>query len=112
VALRSGIPVEIVIDQLKGIGGSRSVGFGPNRVTSLPDGIAKILQRHYFPDENGNGHSIAAETPAAPSAPVALTPRPALPVSKPQGDLCPECGNTTLMHVEGCKKCPCGYSEC
>src|SRR5205085_7195617 len=31
VALRAGIPVEIVIDQLKGIGGSRAVGFGPNR---------------------------------------------------------------------------------
>jgi ribonucleoside-diphosphate reductase alpha chain len=110
VALRSGIPVEIVIDQLKGIGGSRSVGFGPNRVTSLPDGIARILQRHYFPDTNGNGH--AAEVPDAESAPLAPAPRPALPVSKPQGDLCPECGNTTLMHVEGCKKCPCGYSEC
>jgi ribonucleoside-diphosphate reductase alpha chain len=110
VALRSGIPVEIVIDQLKGIGGSRSVGFGPNRVTSLPDGIARILQRHYFPDTNGNGH--AAEAPDAENAPPALAPRLALPVSKPQGDLCPECGNTTLMHVEGCKKCPCGYSEC
>ncbi len=110
VALRSGIPVEIIIDQLKGIGGSRSVGFGPNRVTSLPDGIAKMLQRHYFPDENGNGH--AAPAPVAASAPPILTPRKAVPVSKPQGDLCPECGNTTLMHVEGCKKCPCGYSEC
>ena len=110
VALRSGIPVEIVIDQLKGIGGSRSVGFGPNRVTSLPDGIARILQRHYFPD--ANGHGPAAEAPDAENAPPALAPRLALPVSKPQGDLCPECGNTTLMHIEGCKKCPCGYSEC
>ena len=29
------------------------------------------------------------------------------------GDLCPECGNSTLLNVEGCKKCHfCGYSKC
>jgi ribonucleoside-diphosphate reductase alpha chain len=33
----------VIIDQLKGIGGMRPVGFGVNRVTSLPDAIAKAL---------------------------------------------------------------------
>ena len=29
------------------------------------------------------------------------------------GDLCPECGNSTLMFTEGCRKCyQCGHSEC
>jgi ribonucleoside-diphosphate reductase alpha chain len=29
------------------------------------------------------------------------------------GDLCPECGQATLLNIEGCKKCiNCGYSEC
>jgi ribonucleoside-diphosphate reductase alpha chain len=29
-----------VVSQLSGIGGGRSLGFGPNRVRSLPDGVA------------------------------------------------------------------------
>ena len=29
------------------------------------------------------------------------------------GDLCPDCGQATLLNIEGCKKCiNCGYSEC
>ena len=28
-------------------------------------------------------------------------------------DLCPECGQATLMHEEGCRHCTsCGYSKC
>jgi len=28
-------------------------------------------------------------------------------------DICPSCGEVTLVHEEGCKKCyGCGYSEC
>ena len=36
-----------VVDQLAGIGGSRAVGFGENRVRSLPDAVAKILTMHF-----------------------------------------------------------------
>ena len=32
-----------LVNQLRGIGGSKSVGFGPNRVRSLPDAVAKAL---------------------------------------------------------------------
>ena len=35
-----------VSHQLGGIGGGRSLGFGPNRVRSLPDGIGQILERY------------------------------------------------------------------
>jgi len=29
------------------------------------------------------------------------------------GDLCPECGDATLVNTEGCRRCySCGYSEC
>ncbi len=111
IALRSGIPVEILIEQLRGIGGSRSVGFGQQRVLSVPDAIAKLLQQHYFPEESGISPVVPAAQPAAVVKVVATVPRRLVP-SKPLGDLCPECGNTTLMHVEGCKKCPCGHSEC
>ena len=111
IALRSGIPVEILIEQLRGIGGSRSVGFGQQRVLSVPDAIAKLLQQHYFPEESGVNPVVPAAIPAAVVQVTAKAPRRLAP-SKPLGDLCPECGNTTLMHVEGCKKCPCGHSEC
>ena len=32
--------------QLSGIGGGRSLGFGPNRVRSLPDGVAQVLAEY------------------------------------------------------------------
>ncbi|MFN3492821.1 MAG: ribonucleoside-diphosphate reductase, adenosylcobalamin-dependent, partial [Anaerolineales bacterium] len=42
---------EIVV-QLIGIGGGRSLGFGPNRVRSLPDGIGQVLDG-YLNEKNG-----------------------------------------------------------
>src|SRR3989344_422736 len=36
-----------VVAQLIGIGGARSIGFGKDRVRSLPDAIAKVLSLHY-----------------------------------------------------------------
>lgn len=42
-----------VVAQLVGIGGARSVGFGENRVRSLPDAVAKILSRHFEFRVNG-----------------------------------------------------------
>ena len=42
-----------VVAQLTGIGGARSVGFGENRVRSLPDAVAKVLARHYAFKVNG-----------------------------------------------------------
>lgn len=35
-----------IVSELSGIGGARSVGFGENRVRSLPDAVAKVLARH------------------------------------------------------------------
>ena len=35
-----------VIRQLAGIGGGRSLGFGPKRVRSLPDGLAQVLNEY------------------------------------------------------------------
>ncbi len=55
-----------VVAQLVGIGGARSVGFGENKVRSLPDAVAKILSRHFEFRVNGvvedkkvlaNGHT-------------------------------------------------------
>ncbi len=42
-----------IADQLAGIGGRRSVGFGPNKVLSLPDAVAMALSNHLGLRVNG-----------------------------------------------------------
>jgi ribonucleoside-diphosphate reductase alpha chain len=115
-----------VVRQLSGIGGGRSLGFGPNRVRSLPDGVGQVLDEYLSgrkthsvsaeeEKKNGNGHSGESKVEAAPAA-VALAPEPpsaSTPVTPRMGDLCPECGEAAMVNEEGCRKCySCGYSEC
>jgi len=100
-----------IVRQLEGIGGGRSLGFGPNRVRSLPDGIGQVLAQYLRAVDGlevplsagksgGNGgHTI--ENEAAAGLPARI------------GDLCPECGEAAVVSEEGCRKCyACGYSEC
>lgn len=104
LALRSGIDPQEVADQLQGIGGSRSIGFGPNRVRSVPDAIGQFLDE-YLRQQEGEETSESLETvPVQDTLPLAP--------GKKFG-LCPQCGTWNLVHVEGCLKClACGYSEC
>jgi len=53
-----------IAHQLSGIGGRRSVGFGVNRVRSLPDAISNALALHYGFKINGNGHTGATSNVA------------------------------------------------
>jgi ribonucleoside-diphosphate reductase alpha chain len=46
--------IKQVVAQLVGIGGARSIGFGRDRVRSLPDAVAKVLSTHYGFALNGN----------------------------------------------------------
>lgn len=45
--------IQEIIGQLEMIGGARSIGFGPSRVRSLPDGIARALARYLNVAQNG-----------------------------------------------------------
>ncbi len=95
-----------IVRQLSGIGGGRPMGFGPARVLSLPDGIAQVLQ-DYLSD------SEAVEVDAEEALLVEQEPLPLPAASRAIGDLCPECGQATLVNEEGCRKCyTCSYSEC
>lgn len=129
--------VRRIIEELEGIGGSRTLGFGKNTVKSLPDAIAKVLGMHYSLHKSdqvasGNGHAngidqaatdtkvvadaasaIAAVQAAEANAFSKPTATLALPKKKAAFDLCPKCGDAALVHEEGCKKCyTCGYSAC
>jgi ribonucleoside-diphosphate reductase alpha chain len=53
-----------VVAQLIGIGGARSVGFGENKVRSLPDAIAKVLSKHFEFRVNGMVEDKKTETAA------------------------------------------------
>ncbi|MBN1311055.1 MAG: adenosylcobalamin-dependent ribonucleoside-diphosphate reductase [Anaerolineae bacterium] len=114
-----------VVRQLDGIGGGRSLGLGPNRVRSLPDGISQVLDEYLrgdIPDDTGHHPAVTADsasavmvgnaTDAAEATGPAPGQMPLLPVNF-KGDLCPECGQAAVVNEEGCRKCyACGYSEC
>ena len=48
-----------IVSELTGIGGARSVGFGENKVRSLPDAIAKVIARYSGFRVNGQVEDIA-----------------------------------------------------
>lgn len=119
LAFRCGVDPYAVADELVGIGGSRFVGFGPNRVRSVPDAIGQFLSE-YLNKLNMNGEASVADAPQlelglAESAPAAQlgreTERPKN--GKVRFNLCPACGMYTFGYFEGCAKCiSCGHSEC
>ncbi|HSF80121.1 MAG TPA: adenosylcobalamin-dependent ribonucleoside-diphosphate reductase [Anaerolineales bacterium] len=110
--------------QLSGIGGGRSLGFGPNRVRSLPDGVAQLLaeylensieredsQTDESDREGDNGYHQMSES-AQTSLGGFGSKQDQQPLFK-IGDLCPECGQAAVVNEEGCRKCyGCGFSEC
>ena len=88
--------LEEVISQLSRIGGGQPTGFGPAKILSLPDALARTLAEH-----------IGQVKPLA-EPPVARGDG-----RKQIGDLCKECGQATFIYEEGCKKClSCGFNEC
>jgi len=53
LAMRSGVESKEIITQLKGIGGSEPIFTEGGLVQSLPDAIAKVLERHIGPADCG-----------------------------------------------------------
>ena len=53
LALRSGVTVDRIIKQLKGIGGENPVFQDGGLVLSIPDAIARVLEKRYMIGENG-----------------------------------------------------------
>lgn len=127
-----------VVSQLAGIGGGRSVGFGKERVRSLPDAVAKVLAKHFGFVVNGrvedkkkeegknqekealkNGEATGGHTKNGENHDIVMLEQLSLGGSSEHlsstslFDICPECGSGSLAYEEGCRKCySCGYSEC
>ncbi len=89
LAFRSGVTVDKVVEQLKGIGGEHPVFQNGGLVLSIPDAIARVLEQHYLKDEKmkRKGGSL-------------------------MGEVCPECSQT-ISFEEGCMTCHfCGFTKC
>jgi ribonucleoside-diphosphate reductase alpha chain len=85
LALRTGVDPKEIVSQIKGIGGSDPVFTEGGLVTSIPDAVAKILERHFGNGKNGNRDMGQA--------------------------VCRSCGAT--LPDEKCPTCPnCGWSRC
>jgi len=113
----SDFTVEEIISQLSGIGGSRSVGFGKKKVSSIPDAVAKVLSEEFgylLPNGNSdswnnNGKDIGDNNgDQGKDLSENISTR-----SFGNTDMCPDCGNYSFVKEEGCAKCHlCGYSVC
>jgi ribonucleoside-diphosphate reductase alpha chain len=98
-----------VIRQLSGIGGGRPLGFGPNRVLSLPDGVGHVLAEYLEQTTLAENES---EAPRIVGPREGDSPSP-IQIMMRIGDLCPHCGEAAVVNEEGCRKCyACGHSEC
>jgi ribonucleoside-diphosphate reductase alpha chain len=136
LALRSGIPMAQVHRQLRGISSDRAVGFGPNKVLSVPDAIGIALEEWQRDRVVGVQQDLpgvnSGLSQSAGSSPVDVSMTHQVPASLLQGNqqrevemqfglqhssesylgTCPDCGSSMEM-AEGCAKCHvCGFSEC
>jgi len=92
LALRSGVKVDKIVEQLKGIGGEHPVFQKDGLVLSIPDAIARVLDKRYLKDQ--------------PSTKSKRYDKSLL------GETCPDCGQT-ISFEEGCATCHfCGFSKC
>jgi len=85
LALRSGVDPREVVSQLKGIGGSEPIFTEGGLVHSIPDAIAKVLERHFGAVKNDSKDLNQS--------------------------VCKQCGAT--LPDEKCPTCPnCGWNKC
>ena len=139
LALRSGISLQEIHRQLRGISSDRAVGLGPNKVLSLPDAVGIALEQ-WWREKQGvqtdllaGGAAAGMPTPVSSMMPPVPTPAAGVPITPPPmsgggalmpsiefgsggGEVfmgtCPDCGSQ-LEFAEGCVKCHvCGFSEC
>lgn len=122
LALRSGIPLGTIYQQLRGISSDRIIGLGPNKVMSVPDAVGIALEK-WMQDKQGVQQDLLEDTARSADVPVGVVPPP---LGEAGGELvqythvesglftgaCPDCGSQ-LEFAEGCSKChTCGFSEC
>jgi ribonucleoside-diphosphate reductase alpha chain len=95
LALQNNVPLEKITRSLSGINSDtiawhrfEDTDLKPTQILSIPDGIAKLLDKYYLNKEfkqETNGH--------------------------PSSEICPKC-QLPMVATEGCFSCSCGHSKC
>ena len=125
LALRSGVSITEVIDQLKGIRGPDIMFSNGGTIHSLPDAIGQVLESHIKRGQTElNLQFTKEETPkVAPAPEMVMAAKTEVQAENGymiktsianlgHAPACPDCGNMLLM-AEGCLKCDlCGFSKC
>ncbi|MFQ5905724.1 MAG: vitamin B12-dependent ribonucleotide reductase [bacterium] len=112
LALRSGVDVNSIIRQLKGISGPSPVWDNGDLVLSAPDAIAKALERYVkrkdVPDLFRENLAKGLRQSVGEKVPDEEMKR----IMENRGNICSECGSI-MVFEEGCMKCyNCGFSRC
>lgn len=108
LALRSGVGPHKVKSQLEGIRSPRIAWDNSEQVLSIPDGVAKAMERYM------NGEANQVQSSMSNFSPDTTKDRSETEriVDAGKNPECPDCGGM-LSFSEGCIKCgACGYSEC
>lgn len=128
VALRSGISIDEVYDQLKGIRCPSTIRQQGMDCTSCPDAIARVLlkvNQAIEANKKNGGHVIMPEPISAArtqppqkaaarreSGAAGAAGAAGIPANSGEIHVCPECGST-VEHEGGCVICRnCGWSKC
>ena len=125
LALRSGINLDSIIEQLRGIRCPSPSWERGGRIFSCSDAIARVIEKHLAKTKEKKAHEgekpsgkdpIASGGENKASENLALEGgNTAVTTKKKAGNIvgvCPDCGGA-LWHVEGCMICKaCGYSKC
>lgn len=119
VALRSGISINEVYDQLKGIRCPSTIRQQGMSCTSCPDAIAKVVMKVSRQIEEEKLKEKAAGGGVKPEAPLPAdnsigTQKQIVDIPATAGEIhsCPECGSA-VEHEGGCVICRnCGFSKC
>ncbi|NLD20544.1 MAG: vitamin B12-dependent ribonucleotide reductase [Clostridiales bacterium] len=106
IALRSGIDVKTIVEQLRGIRCPSTIRQQGMKCTSCPDAMARVIEQEYKKQvELGNWMPMSGEPQSRSEAPLAVD-------DVVIGNFCPECGSP-IEHESGCVVCrQCGYSKC
>ena len=115
LALRSGVDPGNIVDQLRGIT-SEPVWDSGRLVRSAPDAVALVLSRHIGREGATQPEELiapATESTAQLGLFAGASKETGTNGHAARGATCPECSVGTLVHQEGCLRCPeCGYNKC
>lgn len=107
LALRSGVSVDEVINQIDDIRSPKVAFDNGERVHSVPDGMGLALDRYNAGGRTPNQPDTQQRTSDSSDADENQV------ISAGENPECPECESMTLYYSEGCKTCEsCGWSEC